>query len=299
MSYEHILTDLDDDGILTVTLHRPEAMNAWTMTMTKELVDMVEKADANDDVRAVVVTGSGERAFCAGADLSSGVDTFQSALMEDTDGLHNADGSINWAHPGIRDTAGLFILKVYNSVKPYIGAINGVAVGVGVTMTLPMDIRIASDNARFGLVFSRRGIVPEGCSAWFLPRLVGISKALEWCYKGDVFPAQEALDGGLINEVVPQEQLLERAKEIARSFTGESAQVSIALTRQMMWKMLGADHPMEAHKIDSRAVYARGQQSDAKEGIDSFLEKRAAVYTDKPSEHMPEFYPWWDEPDYG
>ena len=220
MSYEHILTDLDDDGILTVTLHRPEAMNAWTMTMTKELVDTVEKADANDDVRAVVVTGSGERAFCAGADLSSGVDTFQSALMEDTDGLHNADGSINWAHPGIRDTAGLFVLKVYNSVKPYIGAINGVAVGVGVTMTLPMDIRIASDNARFGFVFSRRGIVPEGCSAWFLPRLVGISKALEWCYKGDVFHAQEALDGGLINEVVPQEQLLNRAKEIARSFTG-------------------------------------------------------------------------------
>ena len=176
-----------------------------------------------------------------------------------------------------------------------IAAVNGAAVGVGITMQLPMDIRIASDNARFGFVFARRGIVPEAASSWFLPRLVGISKALEWCYSGRVFGAQEALDGGLVSEVLPQDKLMDRAREIAREIADNTAAVSVALTRQMMWRMLGADHPMEAHKVDSRAIYARGRTADAKEGVMSFLEKRQPDYPVKVSDGMPDFYPWWDE----
>lgn len=298
MTYQQIKTELDDDGILTVTLYRPEAMNAWTVTMMHELIDVVDQADDNDDVRALIFTGDGERAFCAGADLSDGADTFTSGVIEDSDGVERADGSINYSHAGLRDTAGQFVLRVYNAKKPMIGAVNGAAVGVGVTMLLPLDIRIASEKARFGLVFTRRGIVPEGCSAWFLPRIVGISKALDWCYRGDVFPASEALEGGLVSEVVAPEKLLDRAKEIARAMTAETAPVSVALTRQMMWKMLGAAHPMEAHKIDSRGVFARGRMADAEEGIQSFLEKRPAQFKDSAAQDMPDFYPWWQDPEY-
>ena len=186
-------------------------------------------------------------------------------------------------------------LRIFDSIKPVIGAINGAAVGVGVTMQLPMDVRIASDNARFGFVFARRGIVPEACSSWFLPRIVGISQALQWCYSGEVFGAEEALRGGLVSEIVPQAELMARAKELALQMTKMSSPVSVSMTRQMLWRMMGADHPMEAHKVDSKAIFGRGRQSDAKEGVVSFLEKRDPDFADKPSADMPGFYPWWDE----
>jgi enoyl-CoA hydratase/carnithine racemase len=189
-------------------------------------------------------------------------------------------------------------LRIFESIKPVIGAINGAAVGVGVTMQLPMDIRIASTKARFGFVFARRGIVPEACSSYFLPRIVGISKALEWCYSGRVFDAQEALDGGLVRSLHEPEDLLPAARAIAREIADNTAAVSISLTRQMMWRMLGADHPMEAHKVDSKAIFSRGRTDDAREGVMSFLEKRQPDYPCKPSKDMPEFYPWWEERKY-
>ena len=208
------------------------------------------------------------------------------------------NGEVDWSHEGVRDGGGRVTLRIFECLKPVIGAINGPAVGIGVTMQLPMDIRIASENARFGFVFARRGIVPEACSSWFLPRLVGISQAMEWCATGRVFDAQEALRGGLVSKVVKAEELLPTAYAIAREIADNTAPVSVALTRQMMWRMLGADHPMEGHKIDSRAIYARGRQADAKEGVVSFLEKRPAAFPDKVSKDMPAFYPWWDERKY-
>jgi enoyl-CoA hydratase/carnithine racemase len=207
-----------------------------------------------------------------------------------------SDGDeVNWSSQDIRDSGGILTLRIYDSIKPIIGAINGAAVGIGVTMQLPMDVRIASDNARFGFVFARRGIVPEACSSWFLPRIVGISQALQWCYSGEVFGAEEALRGGLVSEILPPADLLARAKEVALQMTQMSSPVSVAMTRQMLWRMMGADHPMEAHKVDSKAVFGRGRQSDAKEGVMSFLEKRTPEFADKPSSDMPGFYPWWDE----
>ncbi|MGD8829231.1 MAG: crotonase/enoyl-CoA hydratase family protein, partial [Pseudomonadales bacterium] len=237
---------------------------------------------ANDDVRAIIVTGAG-RGFCAGADLSSGGDTFDADARSDR-------------APGVQpDGGGLLTLRIYELKKPIIAAINGPAVGVGVTMTLPMDIRLASDNAKFGFVFARRGIVPEACSSYFLPRVVGINQALEWCYSGRVFPAAEALAGGLIRSIHPAEELLDAAREIAGEIAANTSAISVTLIRQMMWRMLGADHPMEAHKIDSRGVYFTGRSADAKEGVNSFLEKRAAEFPGKVSTDLPEFYPWWDE----
>lgn len=296
--YEQIKTEIDEDGIMVLTLCRPEAMNAFTGRMMYEIIDAFDKADADDNVRAIIVTGDGERAFCAGADLSQGDKTFDYAERSDggkKSDVIGADGAINWSSEDIRDGGGMVTLRIFESIKPVIGAINGAAVGVGATMQLPMDVRIASDNARFGFVFARRGIVPEACSSWFLPRLVGISQALTWCYSGEVFKADEALRGGLISEIVPQTELLSRAKELARQMTLMSAPVSVSMTRQMLWRMLGADHPMEAHKVDSKAIFGRGRQSDAKEGVISFLEKRSPEFADKPSENMPDFYPWWDE----
>ena len=285
------------DNVATLTLHRPDKMNAFTGRMMLEMVDALDRADADDEVRAIIVTGSGERAFCAGADLSEGAKTFnyeQRSDRPDKEGNPvRADGSIDYSHPAVRDSGGRLTLRIFESVKPVIAAVNGAAVGIGVTMQLPMDIRIASDSARFGFVFARRGIVPEAASAWFLPRIVGISKALEWCYSGRVFGAEEALQGGLVSEIVPAAKLLDRAREIAREIADNTAPVSVALTRQMMWRMLGADHPMAAHKIDSRAIYARGRTADAKEGVTSFLEKRAPNYPDQVSTNMPDFYPWW------
>jgi len=300
--YSTILTDVSE-GIFTLTLNRPEKMNAFTGEMMAEMIAAFDEADGDDAVRAVIVTGAGERAFCAGADLSQGAKTFDYAKRADR-GYDNVpplgdDGKVDVTHEGARDGGGRVTLRIFNSNKPVIGAINGAAVGIGVPMQLPMDIRIASTAARFGFVFARRGIVPEAASSWFLPRLVGISQALEWCYSGRVFGADEAYKGGLIRSIHDPADLLTAARNLAHELTSESAPVSIALTRQMMWRMLGAGHPMEAHKLDSRAIWSRGAGGDAREGVTSFLEKRAASYPDKVSTDMPHFAPWMDEPRYG
>ena len=300
MAYETILFDVTD-GIATITLNRPDKLNAFTGTMMNEMIDAFDKTDADDSVKAVIVTGAG-RAFCAGADLSEGAKTFDYEALgvggHRAGSPTQADGSTDYSHNAVRDGGGRLTLRIFESLKPVIGAINGAAVGIGVTMQLAMDIRIASDAAKFGFVFARRGIVPEAASSWFLPRIVGIAQALEWCYSGRVFGAQEALAGELVSKVVPADQLLAEAKALAREIADNCAPVSVSLTRQMMWRMLGADHPMEAHKIDSRAIWARGRQADAKEGVVSFLEKRPAKYPDTVSKNMPDFFPWWDERHY-
>jgi enoyl-CoA hydratase/carnithine racemase len=280
--YEHILYRVED-GILTITLHRPEKLNAFTTRMMYELLDAFDRADADDAVRVVVVTGAG-RAFCAGADLSSGGGAFDyttSAKPEPID-----------EH---RDGGGRVTLRIYESKKPVIAAINGPAVGVGITMTLPMDVRIASSAARMGFVFARRGIIPEACSSWFLPRVVGISRAAEWVYTGRIFPAEEALAAGLLSCVVAPDALLATARSIAREIADNTSAVSVALSRQLLWRMLGADHPMEAHRIDSQCIYWMGKSADAHEGVAAFLEKRAPRFSLRPSTDMPEFYPWWPE----
>ena len=280
------------DKVAILTLNRPDKMNAFTGQMMLDVCAAFDQTDADDNVSVVIVTGAG-RAFCAGADLSEGAKTFD--YDNRSDRLDKGDaGSLD----RVRDSGGIMTLRLFNSLKPIIGAINGAAVGVGATMQLPMDIRIASYAAKFGFVFARRGIVPEACSSWFLPRIVGVSKALEWCYSGRVFDAQEALTGGLVRSLHAPEDLLPAAQALAREIADNTAPVSIALTRQMMWRMLGADHPMAAHKIDSRGVYARGQSSDAKEGVMSFLEKRPPVFANSVSQDMPNFYPWWDDPSF-
>ncbi len=299
--FETITTDIED-GIFTLTLNRPDRMNAFTELMMREMIAAFDIADSDDTVRAVIVTGAGERAFCAGADLSAGGATFDYAKRSDRQANNAAvrdDGTVDVTQEGARDGGGRLTLRIFNSKKPVIGAINGAAVGVGVTMQLPMDIRLASTNAKFGFVFARRGIVPEAASSWFLPRIVGISQALEWCYSGKVFGAEEALKGGLVRSLHAPEDLLPAARALAGELTAESAPVSVALTRQMMWRMLGANHPMEAHKLDSRAIWSRGAGGDAKEGVSSFLEKRPAAYPDQVSDALPHFSPWMDEPEYG
>lgn len=285
--FSEILYDVADH-IATITLHRPDKMNAFTGTMMHELLAALDRTDDDDDVRAVIFTGSGERAFCAGADLSAGDKTF------------SRGGSDIQTDAGVpRDGGGLVSLRIFESKKPVIGAFNGAAVGVGVTMTLPMDIRIAATNARFGFVFARRGIVPEAASSWFLPRIVGISQALEWSFSGRVFDADEALAGGLVRSLHEPDDLLPAARSIAAEIVENAAPVSVALTRQMMWRMLGADHPMRAHSADSRAILERGRSADAREGVTSFLEKRPAVYTDVVSADLPDVFPNWDEPTFG
>lgn len=269
------------DGVLTVTLDRPEKLNAFTRQMMHELIAAFDRADADDDVRVVIVTGSG-RAFCAGADLSEGGATFDPATQGGDEQVH-------------RDGGGLLVLRIYECTKPVIAAINGPAVGVGATMTLPMDIRLASKAARFGFVFTRRGITPEACSSWFLPRLVGMAQAQEWMLTGRLFDADEALDGGLVRSLHAPEDLLPAAQALAREIIDNTAPVSVALARQMLWRMAGADHPMEAHKVDSRAIASRGESADAREGVTSFLEKRPASFPVRVSDGMPEFFPWWDE----
>jgi enoyl-CoA hydratase/carnithine racemase len=264
------------DGVLTITLNRPDRLNAFTETMMNELIAAFDASDADDDVRAVIVTGEG-RAFCAGADLAAGGDTFNAAKRGADDGIG-----------GRRDGGGRVSLRIFDSEKPVIAAINGPAVGVGITMTLPMDIRMAAEGAKIGFVFTRRGIVPEACSSWFLPRLVGISQAMEWAATGRVFDAAEAQRGGLVRSVHPAGDLLAAANELAREIADNTAPVSVALARRLMWRMLGADHPMRAHQADSRAMSARGQSADAVEGVTSFLEKRAASYPDKISDGLPE-----------
>ncbi len=281
MAYQTIKYDVED-GILTLTLSRPERLNAFTGEMMNEMIDAFDRADADDTVRAIIVTGDG-RAYCAGADLGAGGDTFNS----------EARGGRPEGIP--RDGGGLLTLRIYELRKPIIAAINGPAVGVGVTMTLPMDIRLASDNARFGFVFARRGIVPEACSSYFLPRVVGISRALEWCYSGRVFTAEEALEGGLVRAVYPKEDLLPAARAIARDIADNTSPISVTLVRHMMWRMLGADHPMEAHKLDSRGVFFTGKSPEAREGVEAFLEKRPARFPGRVTENMPDYFPWWQE----
>lgn len=280
MEYTQIKYELADK-ILTITLNRPERLNAFTRVMCKELVDAFGRADADDNVRVIIVTGAG-RAFCAGADLDPDMANLAWRPEASPDDIEIR-----------RDTAGLVTLAIYDLKKPVIAAINGPAVGVGITMTLAMDIRLASESARIGFVFTRRGLVAEGASTWFLPRIVGMGKAAEWIYTGRVFGAQEALAHGLVNEVLPPDTLIPRAREIATEIVQNTSAVCVALCRQLLWKMAGADHPMEAHKIDSKALWWIFQQPDAREGVMSFLEKRQPNFVMKPSTDMPDFYPWW------
>lgn len=291
MTYEQIVYEVED-GIATITLNRPDKLNAFTEQMMDEMIEAFDRIDADDAVRAVIVTGAG-RAFCAGADLSSGSGTF-----DYSGDLIRPDGSVDYSNEKIRDGGGRLTLRIYQCLKPIISAVNGPAVGIGITMQLPMDIRLASENARFGFVFARRGIVPEAASSYFLPRVVGISQALEWCYSGRVFPAQEALEGGLIKKILPADELIPAARAIAREIADNTAPVSVALVRHMMWKGIDFTHPMDAHRVDSRAVAARGRGADAQEGVSSFLEKRPASYPQKVSTDMPDFFPWWEEPHY-
>lgn len=283
MAYEQITTDLSE-RVLTITLNRPDRLNAWTPTMAQELIEAFDRADDDDEVRVVIVTGAG-RAFCAGADLAGGGETFDYRKREG-------------AEPVPRDNGGLVVLRMFASAKPIIAAINGPAVGVGATMTLPMDIRLAADDARMGFVFVRRGIVPEACSSWFLPRIVGISRALEWVATGRVFSAQEGLEGGLLRSLHPAGELLETAHGIAREIAENTAPVSVALARRMLWTMLGAGHPMLAHRADSRGMFYRGQSADAAEGITAFLEKRHPQFPERVSDGLPEILPGWSTPEF-
>lgn len=289
-AFETILLEVDGP-IATITLNRPDKLNAFTTLMRDELIEAFDATDADDTVRAVIVTGAG-RGFCAGADLSSGGKTFDYDKRADESRERYRVGDV------YRDGGGLVTLRIYRSLKPVIGAINGAAVGVGVTMQLPMDVRLASTKARFGFVFARRGITPEAASTWFLPRLVGMQQALEWCMTGRVFDADEALAGGLVRSLHEPDALMPAARALATEIASNTAPVSVAMTRQMLWRLPWADHPMAAHRIDSRAIQARGQSADAREGISAFLDKRDPAYPDRVSADMPSFYPWWHEPEF-
>jgi enoyl-CoA hydratase/carnithine racemase len=279
-----------EDGVATVTLNRPEKLNAFNTQMMRDLIAVFDVTDADDAVRAVIVTGAG-RAFCAGADLSAGAQTFDYAARGDGESLAAR------TREGVqRDGGGLLTLRIFDSLKPVIAAVNGAAVGVGATMQLAMDIRLASTEARYGFVFARRGLNPEAASSWFLPHLVGVQTALEWCYTGRIFPAQEAFDRGLVRSLHAPEDLLPAARALAREIVDNAAPVSVALTRQLIWRMAGAAHPMEAHRADSRGIQARGRSGDAREGVGSFLEKRPANFPDTVSGDLPDIWPQWEAP---
>jgi enoyl-CoA hydratase/carnithine racemase len=283
MDFEEIRYELAD-RVLTITLNRPDRLNAFTPRMGRELIEAFDRADADDDVRAVIVTGEG-RGFCAGADLGGGGDTFDWRDRQTADEIP-------------RDGGGQVALRIFDLKKPVIAAINGPAVGVGITMTMPMDIRLAVEGAKIGFVFTRRGIVPEACSSWFLPRIVGISQAMEWVASGRVFPAEEALAGGLVRSVHPPAELMETARSLASEIAENTAPISVAIARRLLWRMLGAEHPMAAHRADSRAMFSRGQSDDAREGVTSFLEKRASEFTDRVSDGLPDLLPAEEEPVY-
>ena len=285
MDFETLLTKLED-GVLTVTMNRPDRLNAYNRQMFLDFMACFDRSDADDDVRAIIITGAG-RGFCAGADLGGGAKTF--------DGSKASREAANMAP---RDTGGRNTLRIFQSLKPVIAAINGPAVGVGATMTLPMDIRLASEKARMGFVFARRGVVPEACSSYFLPRVVGINTAREWVATGRVFDAQEAHQRGLVSEVLAPEDLLARARELAREIAENTSSISVALSRQMMWRMLGASHPMEAHRLDSQGMFATGGSPDAKEGVESFLQKRAPSFPGKVSADLPDIFAEWQDPPY-
>ena len=289
MAYETIKYEVAEQ-ILTITLNRPDKLNAFNGTMQQELIDAFDAADKDDDIRAIIVTGAG-RGFCAGADLSSGANTFdRDARRGPVKRL--ADGRVDYSDPQARDGGGQVTLRIFKCLKPVIAAVNGPAVGIGVTMQLAMDIRIASEDARFGFVFSQRGIVPEAASSWFLPRIVGISRALEWTLSGRVFPAAEALAGGLVRSLHPAGELLPAARALAREFLDKTSRVAVPLVRQLLWTMLGAAHPMEAHQVDSRLIRELATAADCREGIAAFLEKREPVFKMRPSTDMPASYPW-------
>ncbi len=298
MTYETIRYDVAD-GIATITLNRPEVFNAMNPLMMHELIAVFDETDRDDAVRAVIITGEG-KAFCGGADLSKGADIFNKDknASQEKESIYREDGSIDYSRDAARDGGGKLALRIFASLKPVIGAINGAGVGIGASMTLPMDIRIGSDKARLGFVYARRGIVFECCSSWFLPRVVGIARALEWSFSGRVMNADELKAGGLLNHVVAQDELMAKAREIAREIADNTAPVSIALMRQMAWRSLGMDHPMEAHRWESRGITTRGKTPDAKEGVLSFKEKRLPQFPCKVSSDMPDYFPWWDEPKY-
>jgi enoyl-CoA hydratase/carnithine racemase len=285
-TYETLELERDDDGIVVLALNRPDRLNAFTEQMMHDLIAAFDETDADDAVRAVVVTGRG-RGFCAGADLASGDKTFDydARGAETTGGVH-------------RDGGGRVTLRIFASLKPVIAAVNGPAVGVGASLQLPMDARLASTTAKIGFVFARRGIVPDAAASWFLPRIVGIPTALEWSYSGRVFSAQEALDAGLVRSLHEPDELLPAAKALALSMVADSAPVSVALTRQMIWRMAGAPHPMVAHQVDSRALHSRGGSPDAKEGVMSFLEKRTPQFPAKVSSDVPAVWETWPDPDF-
>ena len=280
-----------EDGVAIVTLNRPEKLNAFNTQMMRDLIAVFDETDGDDAVRCVIVTGAG-RAFCAGADLSAGAQTF------DYDSQGGAALAARQRDGVQRDGGGLLTLRIYESLKPVIAAVNGAAVGVGATMQLAMDIRMASTAARYGFVFARRGLNPEAASSWFLPHLVGVQTALEWCYTGRIFPAQEAFDRGLVRSLHAPEDLLPAAKALAREIADNAAPVSVALTRQLIWRMAGAAHPMEAHRADSRGIQARGKSGDAREGVTSFLEKRPAAFPDRVSSGLPDIWAQWQAPDF-
>jgi enoyl-CoA hydratase/carnithine racemase len=287
MSFTEITYEVDGPAAI-ITLNRPERLNAFTHTMMQEMIAALDQADADDDVRGVIVTGAG-RGFCAGADLGAGGDTFN----------YEARGTAP-AEPerAPRDGGGVLTLRIFDNKKPVIAAINGSAVGVGLTMTLPMDIRIVAENAKLGFVFAGRGIAPDGAASWFLPRIVGISQALEWVLTARIFTAQEALEAGLVKQVLPADQVLDAAKALVQEIANGAAPVSAVVSRQLLWRMLGADHPMVAHRADSAAIFELGRMDDAKEGVMAFLEKRTPQWKLKPSTDMPPSYPWWDFPTY-
>src|SRR5882757_2301750 len=276
-------------GIATITLNRPGRLNAFNACMLDDLVAAFDATDADDEVKVVIVTGAGNRAFCSGLDLAEGADAFDLGSPEDL-----STGSCRIQ----RDLGGQLTLRIFDSLKPVIAAVNGAAVGVGATMQLAMDIRLASSEARYGFVFARRGLNPEAASSWFLPHLVGVQTALEWCYTGRIFPAQEAFDRGLVRSLHAPDDLLPAARALAREIADNTAPVSVALTRQLIWRMAGAAHPMEAHRADSRGIQARGRSPDAREGVTSFLEKRAAAFPDRVSSDLPDIWTQWRAPDF-
>jgi len=290
MASDEVLCDVQE-GVMTITLNRPEKLNAFTPAMRDGLIAAIDRADADDAVRVVIFTGAG-RGFCAGADISEGGGRFDVSKRLRAGG----DGEIDYGREEFRDSGGRLALRIFASLKLVIGAVNGAAVGVGATMLLPMDIRLASTAAKFGFPFTRRGIVPEACSTWFLPRAVGMQRAMEWVATGRVFPAEEALTAGLVRSLHAPDDLIPAARAIAAEVVREAAPVSVALSRQLMWRMLGADHPMEAHRQESRLLLDRGRSADVKEGVASFLEKRPPNFTGRIATDMPPTYPWWREP---
>jgi len=292
MSFGHIRYETGE-GIATITLARPEKLNAASGQMILEMVEALDLADADDAVGAVIVTGEG-RAFCSGADLSKGDDTF---IDPRSTGITEAS-AMDLAAEGAREMGGYLALRIYRMNKPMIAAINGGCAGFGASLPLPMDIRLASESAKFGFVYARRGMVPEVCSSFFLPRLVGIAKALEWCFSGRLVDAGEALRERLVSAVHPADELIPAAREIAREIVENAAPVSVALTRQMLWRGLEMAHPMEAHRIESYGTFVRARDADVREGIAAYLGKRRPSFPERVSSDMPDFYPWWEEPTY-